>query len=46
MAPEYAAVQHDTPPPYREIDPSSLKIVLVDVDVDVEYEGNVDVGWS
>lgn len=38
MAPKYAAVQHDTPPPYREVDPSSSEVLLVDVDIDGSEE--------
>jgi hypothetical protein len=39
MAPEYAAVQHDTPPPYLEIDSNSLGVALVEIDDDVDYDG-------
>lgn len=46
VLPEYAEVQHDTPPPYREVEEPVLSLGIVLVDVDDEYEGDVNVSWS
>jgi hypothetical protein len=45
VLPEYADVQHDAPPPCREIEECESGVGVVVVDVDDDYEGDVNVGW-
>lgn len=46
QVPEYAAVQHYTPPPYREVEEQESGLSIGVVDVDEDHKGNVNVGWS
>lgn len=46
QVPEYAAVQHDTPPPYREVEEPEPGLGIVVVNVDEDYEGDVNLGRS
>ena len=45
MAPERNALQHDTPPPYDEIDPLSLNIMLGGDNAEDMSKGEVGAHW-